>query len=1399
MSAPEHEHEHLIPTEPAARRRFWRRFTLIELALFGGVALIALLFVAGVGGRLAVLTPWGRAIAETLVSGQKLGRFGQLQVSGLRGDLWHDFTLERATISDGKGVWVQARNIHVRWRAIELFARRFHAQDIVAANVQVLRRPELTPDTTPPGPPPVSVKLDKVAAQLDLMEGFGKIYGHWLLSGDADVHRVGQKKFSVMARSVTRPGDFLQVAFDGGGKDRFDLNARAFEAQGGPLAGGLGYSAHDAFVLNAQAHGAPSAGKFAAAIQSGRYLPLNAEGVWNTTGAIASGQVALSGSELLKPAQDRLGDQARFGLAARRQTADRFAIGLTLLTENATSHAQGVIDTKSQTAPDGLLVDVQTASVTRLLKTKLAGAGRFQGVVQGGVDGWHVKGNVALADVSIAGYGLATVNGPIEAVYANKRLDARIDARGAGGAGNSWLAGLLGAKPTATAMVSRLEDGRLLLTSFEGKGTGLEVRGSGSRGLFGGLNFKGRVTLANAGVAHAGAHGAVDSPFEASQTGPGKPWRISLDARGRGFATGYDELDRLLGDAPRLTAEGSLDKGRINLDSAVLSGRVAQVKGSGLIGLDGDLKVALNWTAKGPFEAGPVEVAGNASGVGALTGQIAAPRADLKAHFDQIDVGELQLLKTDVVLTFQRDPRGYDGRVAVVGSSPYGPARGASDFRFAGDGVSLDDLAVDAGGVQARGSLALRNGAPSAADLAFTAGPGAFLTGGHAQGHVRIADAAAAGLGNGALVDVTGTDVAPRGMDLVFHTLRLNGQGTLARLPFSVVTDIGGAQPIKFTGTGVYAHTAQAQTVTLEGGGQIRRATFKTLSPFSVAFTDHGRAVKGDLSVGGGHLTLSGQTAGQVLDARANLSGVDLSALGEGVYGRVDAALVLTGRDGHLGGTLDAKLAGVSSREGPKAFAVDGVIKASLGGEHLHIDAQAFDRGGSVKANTTLDLPVVDSVAPLHLAVARDRGLSGRYAISGEVKPIWDLFLGGDRTLAGQVQSQGVISGTLNQPLIQGSASVRNGRFEDSGTGLVLRNLTGDVDFDREAARVHGFQADDGKNGHVTGEGVIELAKGGASDFSLNLKNFQAIDNDIATARATGAVKVTRGADGHLKLAGALTIDQANIQPKLPASSGVVSMDVVEINAPPGRTQFKAPKHGQGAALDLTLKAARGVFLRGRGLDLEFGLDAHVTGTTNNPQLAGMARVTRGDFNFSGQRFQFDDRGTVSLSTDPNLIRLDLKATRDDPSLTATVAVRGTAAKPEVTLTSDPALPQDEILSQVLFGTSAAQLSPVEAAQLASAVASLGGGKGFDVLGDLRELAGLDRLVFAGDASTGGITVAGGKYVSDRVYLELIGGGKEGEAVQLEWRAAKHLSILSRIGGGGDARLSVRWRKDLKH
>jgi translocation and assembly module TamB len=520
--------------------------------------------------------------------------------------------------------------------------------------------------------------------------------------------------------------------------------------------------------------------------------------------------------------------------------------------------------------------------------------------------------------------------------------------------------------------------------------------------------------------------------------------------------------------------------------------------------------------------------------------------------------------------------------------------------------------------------------------------------------------------------------------------------------------------------------------------------------------------------------------------------------LDEDLTGKFDADIGVQGRGPGLSGTLDARLAGARGRGAPAASGVDGVVTGRLTGSVLTLTANATNAQG-LKANGEVVLPAAASAAPFRIAIARQQPMRGRFFAQGEVRPLWDLLVGGDRSLAGNVRTQGTLGGTLADPRLAGDVAVENGRFDDGQTGLSLRQVSLRAGFENSAINVTQASGADGHGGTASGAGRISLEREGVSSFRLDLKGFRLIDNEIATASATGQATIDRAANGKVRLAGNLTVDQANVAARLPTPSGVVAMDVIEKNRPPELAPIanvQPVTGGEGWALDVNLRAPGRVYLKGRGLNVELSLDAHVGGTTTHPQLGGVAHVLRGDYDFAGKRFEFDPTSVVYLSTHADQIRLELIATRDDPSLSATVHVRGTAAKPEVTLTSSPALPSDEVLSQVLFGRTASQLSPLEAAQLASTLSSLAGGGGLDVIGNLRTFAGLDRLALGGGTAGEAVSISGGKYLTDNVYLEITGGGRSGSAAQVEWRLKRNLSVVSKVGEQTGGSLAIRWRKD---
>lgn len=1387
-------------TPKAAKARRTRRQWAALIAGIVAGALVAVVLLVLIGGRFVVLSPAGRDLVVGFVSGKQLGRYGAIEVEGLSGDLWDDFTIARVTVTDAEGVWLEATNVRVDWSYWPLILRRFHASEIEAESIRLIRRPLVEPSDEPPGGAlPLTIDIDRFSAQVDLEEEFSKEYGRWTLAGQADIRRVGPKSAQVRAFSLSRRGDFLYGDVRWG--DRIDdlrVNALAQEAGGGPLAGALGYSPDEPFQARARINGEG----VDARVQTGQFVPLIVTGRFHQGGGTRiSGHADFSGSDLLEPFVRRIGRTAQFGLATvadpRRPGFE--AMAWNLRAENFTSRARGFVRSEDRAVPDGIRLNVATPSLSRLTGADLAGPAAYAGVFQGDASAWTLRGAVSVRNLSAASYQASRLDGPLNLAVQGGRMamDGALAVQGGSQAG--VIGGLLGAQPRLTFQSARTPDGAFLLQDIDLRGQGLIVEGSGARALNGGLRFSGRAEITDAGLIRPGARGAFGGPIRARQGQPGAPWRITFDGRGRRLATGMAELDRLLGAAPRLAVAGAFNDGRIEIDRAQLTGQAGRAGARGLVGGDGGLRLALDWNAQGPFGVGPVAVDGAMTGQGAITGTLSRPRADLTARFAEITAGPLALTGADLILSFRRGANASDGRVALTADSNYGPARASGDFFLADGGVRLSGVDVNAGGVAAQGDIALVGGAPASADLTFTARQGAFLASGQADGRIRLTEG---GGSDSAILDVTGRNVRFANSGYLIRAFDLNGRGTLSRLPFTLNADVSGDTPIQFAGSGVYARTGDAQTVTLSGDGRVREIAFNTRSPAVVALAGDGRVARVDLGVGGGVLIGELRQDSNASLIEANLTSVDLGSLSPDLRGRVTGRVSLRGAGDDLSGSANLQLAGLRSVDAAESLAVDGSLEARLMGDTLQLTAQAMDED-VVRATAELTLPIEASAAPLRLAVDRTRPMSGDVSLSGQIQPIWDIFLGGEQRLAGQVEARAAIAGSINDPRILGSLDVRQGSFRDTISGVRLEAMTLAARFNGDSATVETFTANDGSGGTASGSGRMNLRQGSASSFTLTLADFRLIDNEIATADASGPITVTRAEDGNIQLQGRLDIDEAEIAANPVGGNGIVRMDVIEVNRPGGdpiangKDDPEAQRRGPSIGLDINLRSPNGhVWVRGRGLNVEMSVNARVRGTLAAPRLTGTARVVRGDYDFAGKRFVFDERGTVSLSTDLDQIRLDLRAVRDDPALTAEVRVTGTAASPEIALTSTPELPQDEILSQVLFGRSASQLSAFEAAQLAAGVASLAGGGGFDVLGNLREFAGLDRLSFSGDASA--LTVAGGRYLTDDVYFEVIGGGEAGGAVQVEWQVRRNIAVTSRVEGDGDARLSIRWRNQTR-
>ena len=217
------------------------------------------------------------------------------------------------------------------------------------------------------------------------------------------------------------------------------------------------------------------------------------------------------------------------------------------------------------------------------------------------------------------------------------------------------------------------------------------------------------------------------------------------------------------------------------------------------------------------------------------------------------------------------------------------------------------------------------------------------------------------------------------------------------------------------------------------------------------------------------------------------------------------------------------------------------------------------------------------------------------------------------------------------------------------------------------------------------------------------------------------------------------------------------------------------------------------------GLESEWRANFRLTGTSAAPSVTGDVELIRGTLGFASRNFDLTE-GRVTFTGGKTIDPLVAMTASDDiEDVTVNVNVAGRAYNPQVTFSSTPGLPQDEILSRILFGSSVTSISPIQAVQLAASLNSLrASGGGLGPMGKLRSATGISRLrILSPDETTGrGTALAAGQYITDDIYVELITDARGFTATQLEIALTKWLSLLSQAGGSGVTSFNLRVRKN---
>lgn len=565
--------------------------------------------------------------------------------------------------------------------------------------------------------------------------------------------------------------------------------------------------------------------------------------------------------------------------------------------------------------------------------------------------------------------------------------------------------------------------------------------------------------------------------------------------------------------------------------------------------------------------------------------------------------------------------------------------------------------------------------------------------------------------------------------------------------------------------------------------------TARLLSATRVSFGEGLAVSQLKLGVQKALLMVDGRISPQ-LDLRASVHHIDsdvVEAFVPGVLaeGTVDADARVQGTTSAPTGTLTVKaqnlrLATGIARDLP---AVNVQATSHLMGDTAQLDTRvSIGTGSRLSANGTV---------PLNANGNLNLKLTGKLDAAA-VSPM--LEARGERA-GGTLAVNATVGGTAKAPRVQGTADLTQGDFRDYTQGLHLTDITAHLVANEGVVQIAKLTAR-AAPGQITVTGTIGVLQPQMPiDIHLAASNAQPITSDLITANIDAGLDVKGSLSQRLDVTGTINPKRAVIGIPGGLPPNVAVLDVRR----PGEAPPPPPERQLVIGLDINIHAPREILVQGRGLDAELGGNLRITGTSKDPQINGGFEMIRGTFKlvsttltFKTGRVSFNGAG-LKGKIDPTL---DFVAEAQTTDADVTLHITGLADSPEFDLSSNPSLPQDEILARLLFGVPASQLTTLQIAQIGAALASLsgagGGGGGLNPVAMVQKALGLDRLSVGGaggSSSNGGqgptgASVEAGRYVSNRVYVGARQSTTGFSQVEVDVDLSKHLKLQTRLGNG---------------
>lgn len=402
------------------------------------------------------------------------------------------------------------------------------------------------------------------------------------------------------------------------------------------------------------------------------------------------------------------------------------------------------------------------------------------------------------------------------------------------------------------------------------------------------------------------------------------------------------------------------------------------------------------------------------------------------------------------------------------------------------------------------------------------------------------------------------------------------------------------------------------------------------------------------------------------------------------------------------------------------------------------------------------------------------------------------------------------LTGPLGSLRLDGAGAVTQAAFRWPGWGERLENM--EVHWRAEGQSILIEEAVFTLlGGRARAHGEIRLAQGRFDGYTVHVAGENVQFPEIFGIEGEGAARgtiVQQGGAFAPDISGEVVLSKASINLGELEKDVARQIRVVEetgdgpvVRIGRRRAPSEKTEGFQNAAMKLEIRLPpKGARARGFGLDAEVQGSAVLQKARGGPvQLLGTLSTSTGEYAFQGVRFKIVEGEVTFRGHTPPDPFLSLTCRKEVRDVSVTASLSGQLSRPALVFSSFPEMDQVDIVSVLLYGRPARDLSASQSRDLQDRGLQFVWGGTTPVVKSLLGKTPLSPDAVDIKGTENGSVVEIGKYLTPELYVTYQKGleGDDKDELRAEYRVNRYLSVESQVGREDRAGVDVFFRYDF--